>query len=83
MKDYLGRRELLELECSLIQNKSNYDRGEQIQNFDEHRDKLSVDKTRAKVKWLVNKYTFIWTSLGLKVVLLPSSEGKCYSILFV
>ena len=83
MKAYLGRRELLELQCSLIQNKSNYDRGEQIQNFDEHRDKLSVDKTRAKVKWLVNKYTFIWTSLGLKVVLLPSSEGKCYSILFV
>ena len=52
MKAYLGRRELLELECSLIQIKNNYDRGEQIQNFDDHRHKLSVDKTRAKVKWL-------------------------------
>ena len=73
MKAYLGLREFLELEYSLIQNKSNYDRGEQIQNFDDHRHKLiSVDKTRAKVKWLENEYTFTWTSLGLKVILLPN-----------
>ena len=26
----------------------------------------------AKVKWLENEYTFTWTSLGLKVILLPN-----------
>ena len=72
MKAYLGGRELLEFECSIIQNKSNYDHGEQIQNFDGHRHKLSVDKTRAKVKWLVCEYTFTWTSLGLEVILLAN-----------
>ena len=76
MKAYLGRRELLEFECSIIQNKSNYDHGEQIQNVDGHRlyhrSELSVDKTRAKVKWLMGEYTFTWTSLGLQVILLAN-----------